>query len=318
MLGGYRLQQHGCVAALFEAKRGKLLESHFGELCAYHKCIQQGTCRGMLFGPASFQLLHTINASPIRLVKGDWTTPGSAEALRSFFAGVEEPPLLLLLRAVARSLDVQPIHVGGRCYLGSGASGHAFTVTTAGNTNSPRALKVVLSSDPSAVTTEFSLLEAASSRGAPVMRPMPGSLRTSVSAERGVMGSGYLLEAVGQPFRVDSIARCTSAIQSLAACHRAGVLHGDARLPNLLAVGSERAPAWIDLRTPTPMGVALEALHTCDMRTLARSIMALDGTQVALPSDVDAALARYEAGDDGSVTALAEAVWAAAPKWSRP
>lgn len=306
-LGGYHLQQNGCVAALFEAERGTLSEAHFGRLCGYHMCIQKGACRGMLLGPASFQLYKTVNTSPAMLVKGEWTTPGSAEAIRSFFSGVEEPPLLLLMRAVARSLGVQPVHAGGRCYLGSGACGHAFAV---GDPAHPHALKVVVTPEPWSVTSEFALLEFAASRGAPVVRPVPGSLRADIAAERGVTGSGYLLEAVGVPFSVVSPATCASAFRSLAACHKAGVLHGDARVPNLLAVGPQGDPAWIDLRVTPPLGASLETLRACDVRTLARSITTPRDAHAALHGDVDAAIARYRPDDADSVAAVAAAVWA--------
>jgi hypothetical protein len=313
-LGGYRLQQLGCVAALFEAKRGGLTESHFGELCGYHACIPHGACRGMLFGPAAFQLYMTVNAHPYSLIRGRWDTPGAEEAIRSFFAGVQEPSLLLLLRALARLLRVQPAHVDGRCYLGSGAAGHVFTV---GDPRRPHALKVVPTSDPAAVATEFALLTEAAKRGAPVVRPAPGSLHTDVTAAEGVTGSGYLLESVGRPFAIDTLARCTSAFESLAACHRASVVHGDARLPNLLALGPAGAPAWIDLRTCPVLGEPFQQLAARDARTLARSVLRLEGATAVLPRDVDSALARYSAGDDSSVAALAAAVWASGTKARR-
>ena len=308
ILGGYSLQQQGCVAALFEAKRDRLLDSHFGELCGYHTCIERGNVLGMLFGPVSFQLYKSTNRHPVSLLKGDWATPGSAEVIHSFFSGVEEPPLLLLLRALSYALDVQPIHVGGHCYLGSGASGHVFTV---GDPDRPRALKVVLTNDPWSVGAEFVQLEKAAMRGAPVVRPVPGSLRSDVFGERGVVGSGYMMEAVGQPFVVNSSARCTAAFQSLAACHRLNVIHGDARLPNLLSVGQEKAPAWIDARTLVDYGEPVNMLAARDMRTFARSILRLEDTAAPLPTAVDDALKRYNASESDSVVALAVAVWGA-------
>ena len=308
VLGGYSLQQLGCVAAIFEAKCDRLTESHFGELCGYHTCIQRGSVLGMLFGPTSFQLYKSINTNPVSLLKGDWTTPGSAEAIHSFFLGVDEPPLLLLLRALTRELGVQPIHVGGHCYLGSGASGHVFTV---GDPDHPRALKVVLTNDPLNVVREYTQLEMAATRGAPVVRPVRGSLRSDVAVERGVVGCGYMLEAVGQPFVINSSARCTAALESLASIHRLGIIHGDARLPNLLSVGEDKAPAWIDARTFVDCGESVNLLMARDMRTFARSILRLESTAATLPTAVDDTLMHYDAHERGSVVALADAVWGA-------
>jgi hypothetical protein len=309
-LGGYSLQQAGCVGGLFEAKRSGLGEAAFGELCGYHQCIR-GECHGMLFDATSFQLYKSSDGFPISLVKSTWTSPGSAEVVRSFFSAIREPPLVVLLRELLKALQVSPYRVGGRCYLGSGAFGHVFTVGSRDLPTRPWALKVVLASGDTPLThvaTEFANLQEAAARDAPVVHPVADSLRVTSD------GGGYLLESVGQPVRLRSLNDCTTLCASLAALHRAGVIHGDPRLPNVLVVGGELR--WIDLLQGGALtaGASFEQLARVDAGILAYSILAL-GSGVPPPPAVADALQAYvvagAAAAQVSCTALATAVWAA-------
>jgi hypothetical protein len=303
VLGGHALQQAGCVGELFEAKRLGLTEAAFGELCGYHQCIK-GPCHGMLFDAASFQLFKSSNGYPVSLVKSSWTSPGSAALLRGFFSAVNEPPLLSLLRALLAALDVRPCHIAGRCYLGSGAFGHVFTV---GTPDRPQALKVVPVSSHTNVAREFELLQQAAERGAPVVSPVAGSLRDLPS------GGGYLLESVGQPVRLRSLRDCVALFASLAALHRVAIIHGDPRLPNVLDVGG--ALRWIDLREGwLAVHASVEQRARLDAGILAHSILQL-GNDSALSPAVADTLAGYVVADAdkvaASVNALANAVWQA-------
>jgi hypothetical protein len=304
VLGGYALQQAGCVAELFEAKRDRLPEAAFGELCGYHSCIK-GPCHGMLFDAQSFQLYQSSSGHPVRLVKSTWTSEGSQELVRSFFSGVHEPPLLVLLRELLKSLDLRLCHINGRCYLGSGAYGHVFTV---GTQDRAQALKVALSPSHTHVSGEYDLLRRASAAGAPVVRPVAGSVRELPGAG----GGGYLLEKVGKPFTLSSARQCRAAFASLAAVHRAGIIHGDPRVPNLLLVDNEAV--WIDLQAAVlqPDRIPAEQQVRVDAGILVHSILG-QGSTVAFPDSVARALALYVAADDASVVALADAVWLARP-----
>ena len=306
-LSGHALQMAGCVRGLFEAKLDTMGTRDFGELCTYHQCLP-GAARGMLFNRSSFWLYYSFDGSPFSLEKYTWVSAGTADAVRAFFAGIVDPPLVVLLRALLAGLGVSPLHgVDGRCYLGSGATGHVFTV---GGATRPRALKVVLdASGTTRVEIEYSRLLAAAAAGAPVVRPVEGSLLYFGSLKGGrVSGGGYLLEAVGEPFSVTSQARCEMAFESLAELHRAGVIHGDARLPNLLLV-DERA-AWIDM-SGSVMGVgpSLGGVKQLDARTLAWSVLAL-AVDAPLPAAVASAVESYSA-DNHTANAVAAAVWTA-------
>ena len=341
VLAGLLLQRARCAVALFEAKRGSLTEAHFGELCAYHQAIP-GLCRGMLFGETEFRLYESMCGWPLRLVKGLWVTAGAAGAIRDFFdeAALEPPPLVALLRRLLGDLRVAPHHgADGRCFLGSGASGHVFAVMAQGGAaggadnnamSHPRALKVVLARTNSAVIAvddEFRRLRTAAERGAPVVAPVPGSLHLYGVSEdgeelgAGFGGAGYLLERVGAPFEVTSEARCKAAFESLAALHRCGLIHGDARLPNLLAMEDGRL-AWIDLNHA---GAMLEGGPGAGGAAggLSRDVVAFDAGDLArtilhtalptlLPDAVARALASYTPDCTSSIASLASTVWRAA------
>ena len=130
-LAGHALQRAGCVAVLFEGKKGLLARPHFGELVAHHKGIP-GHCRGLVFGATEFWMYESKNGAPRRLRKDAWAAGGSAERLRKFIRAAPAPPLAALLQRLLSDLGVAVHHVrpaaqglgGARCFLGAGASGH--------------------------------------------------------------------------------------------------------------------------------------------------------------------------------------------------
>ena len=311
-LAGPVLQQERCAPELFEAKRGRLSDSDFGELVAYNRCVP-GRCRGLLFGAEEFWAYESVHGLPVQLTKDKWAAGGSEGRLRAFFAASSaEPPLVALLRRLLRDLGAAPLHVDGRCYLGSGAFGHVFTVSLPGDV-APRALKVVLCAEPAPFAAEFDRMCDFAARNAPIVAPVPGSLRLYEAGEGGGEGGGfsggYLMQRVGAPHSVGELRRLTAAFGALRALHSFDAVHGDARLPNLLDTGGEEL-AWIDLRTAAPTsGEGLVALKRHDARTLARSVLGLGGG-APLPAAVDAALAGWGEGGSGAEEA-ARAVWGA-------
>ena len=298
VLADYALQTAGCASELYEAKV-KLTESDFGELCAYHECVT-GVCIGMLFDATDFWLYQSNAGNPVRLLKGRWTAPGSADSIRDFFT-VPDPPLVKLLRRLLVDLRVTPVQLDGRSHLGSGGYGHVFAV---GDLAAPQALKVVHTSDLTHIAREFWCLADAAEAGAPVVPPVKDSLRY-YGDDEDACGGGYLLSRVGTEFKVSNQAQCCAAFEALAALHVRGIIHGDPRLPNLLLVGARAC--WVDLfssasRVPVP------DMQRGDAAILVRSVLLL-GLKDALPAGVDTVLRRYNAAAAESVTALSVVVW---------
>ena len=323
-----RLQRDGCVRELYEAKFGDLTEKHFGELVMYHRLIP-GECRGMLFNERGFWLFSSYAAQPVALVKSYWTTPGSANRVRHFMghAPPPPPPFLPLLRHLLTDLGLRPANAtlgeAGTAFLGAGASGRVFAVlrstpVTEGGVR--MALKVVPAGAGAGdwsdsllnLGAEFEALVDAASRGAPVVAPVPGSLVLAPP-----LGGGFLLSRCGAAFDAGSQSACFAAFASLAALHDRGVVHGDARLANLVLVDGQ--PAWIDLTAGILTGPVLEThlpvYSRLDAETLTTSILRLprrSGDQAPrLPPPVSAALAAYNSSLPDTVDRLAFAVWSA-------
>jgi len=313
ILGGAALQQTGGIAGFAEAAGVPVTSEAFGKLVAYHACVGTATCHGMLFNKDAFVLLLTVGGHPVKRIDGKLTQAGSAKVIRDFFKGVEAPPLVQALRLLLAKLKTSCLHVDGRCYLGSGAHGHVFTVAGPAGA-APRALKVVLSNlaNRHRLATEFACMEAAKAAGAPVVRVVASSLHTRKMGDD-AFASGYLLEDVGTGVdpRVGRTSKTTitKAFQALAALHLKRVIHGDARLANLVIVGG--AYKWIDLcfavqpaaEDAFTSAALLEATH------LARSVLVLRSTE-PLPDAVAAAVAEYDPADVDSTTAIVTALWA--------
>ena len=85
-------------------------------------------------------------------------------------------------------------------------------------------------------------------------------------------------------------------------------MHGDARLPNLLASRTDGTKLlWIDLRQVSAEGLA--AAQRDDARSLAASTLRI-AQGVALSTRIEEKLADVPDGGDAAYTALAETVWA--------
>ena len=188
-----------------------------------------------------------------------------------------------------------------------------------------------------ALGQEYLLLCSLARQGAPVVPPVPGSLRTYEQQKGeggedggggGGGGGGYAMACVCTPVAVDSLLRCREAFAALAALHAHGVAHGDARLANLMQL-PENAPsprpqlAWIDVRTAfggssgsgssdgSSVLALLQQLQREDASVLARSVLRV-GADGEAPPRVAAAAQQWDASSAGAVAALAEAVWEAA------
>jgi len=172
------------------------------------------------------------------------------------------------------------------------------------------ALKVVLTERPADVSSEYEHMVAAVASGAPMLPPVLGSLRVITASD--ASDGAYLLQRVGSPFVVKSQKRCLKAFQALAALHSFGVIHGDARLPNLIV--ADKAIVWIDLHMSSHRtsaeDVACGPLMRRDAETLARSLLKLERSRdTTLPVCVSDAVMGYDESDEKTVRDIAAAVW---------
>ena len=306
------LQRDGAVRELYEAKFNKLTSSDLGELVKYHRLIP-GLCRGMLFSRFQFWLYASYDGHPLKLVRCAWTAPGSSSLVCEFFDDCrKEPPLLVALRALTSALSVRLSAAStGAMLLGAGGFGRVFRVEPVSSTAErahPQALKVVIGEHPSQLCNEFKAMSDAWRRGAPVVSVVRGSLHLLDT-----LSSGYLLSQVGSIFEVTSSSSCIDAFSTLQALHSFRVVHGDARLPNLLRMPDGKL-AWIDL----VRGVVAEFEGSFPLVT---SLMQTDFTDMACsvlrcprgkePQSVIAAVAAYD-GSSTTSAHVAAAVWAAA------
>ena len=322
VLASPALQKVGCVAELYEAKSQALGSEAFGKQCLYHQCIP-GQFKSALFNQEQCWLLETMHSHPVRLLKMNWTTPGSAGELQHFMGVPAAPPLLQLLRRVLAHHELATLSLAGRCHLGSGASGHVFAVRrTSDAARTPLALKLVLAVREGDLHAEFARMQAAAAAGAPVVAPVPGSLclysgsaaaaSAAASAEApapACASGGYLLSRVGSRLDASKEGGIKQAFGALAALHACRVFHGDARTANLVDV--EGQALWIDLRTGFVEAEGVGPLpleqQRRDAADLAQSVL----FPRPLPPSVAEALALYNAAVPVTVVALAQKVWGA-------
>lgn len=196
-----RLHLDGCVWKLLEAKRGKGLLSHedFGDAVEYGTYVL-GVCVVLLFNALEFILYRAENGEPREMQRGQWTTPGAAEAIRRFFAYPRsEPPLQALLRTVLATLGCRisfsgDIEAGRTSFLGAGGSGRVFRV-------------VERSSADAAVSAGSGGAASAGSGGA----ASAGSAGSGGVASEEAAGSSSSISAVGGASTTDPALRRRSA-----------------------------------------------------------------------------------------------------------
>jgi hypothetical protein len=297
-LAGRALQQDGCVNELYEAKlgTGSLTSTDFGQLVDYHSRLP-GPVRSALFNAREFWLFRSFGKEPLQLIKSEWQARGSRALLRSFFADAPEPPLVPLLRFVARALSVGFLHAacaavtaggglarnpGTSSFLGAGGSSRVFAVRRAGDGGALHALKVSAALSRSALAYEFGSLRRAAAAGAPVIDVVEDSLTFFEGGDEGgggdlYYGGGFLLQHVCERAAICSDAHCVAAFAALRKLHEAGFAHGDARLPNLLArpgADGQQQLLWIDLREAAE-GTTLDAAQRADAEALTASVLKL-------------------------------------------
>ena len=230
----------------------------------------------------------------------------------------ETPPLLAALRRLLGDLRMRCSPQAGRPFLGAGASGRVFRVETTDSTASAQsqrlALKVVVGRGSLwelDLTREFGALEQAYGLGAPVVAPVPGARLLDTCG-------GFLMQCVDACVVVASASACRRAFSSLRELHARRIVHGDARLPNLLHSADngtgEATMVWADLDDGVQPGSTPDEIFMIlaqqDARALAASILGRREGSSVNDAVVASAVDAYDVSEESAVQ-LAAAVWSA-------
>ena len=250
------------IALTFEAKK-KIDNQGFGEVINYgaHICKDDGPDRTrlVLFDKTCFWLVESIRGYVSSVTTCNWDQPGSKTILSDFV--MSEPWTDVLQKALAHF----GLCAGPGSFLGAGAFGRVFRVQNR-LTGKELALKVVLDNNDRAekeFTAEKYIMQEANRKCPDIVMGVEGFKWFHGD------GGAILLCDVGEC--VTQLRSAWEVIkESLKELHNNNILHGDARVENVLAVKGK--PCWIDFRDAKLF--ANDAGKRWDMETLGESIEA--------------------------------------------
>ena len=205
----------------------------FGEVINYgaHLCFGKDgsiSTRLILFDKTQCWLVGVVKGSVSDVTRFKWIDEGSVTLLRNFIC---ETPLTKVLTAACQKFNLT---VGTGSFIGAGAFGFVFRATRSDGRDV--ALKVV--------TDNVNRLE----REKDIMRAAHAECPDTVMGveEDGLAifddgGGALLLSHVGEHYsKLDP----QSIVDSLKTLHKSGIVHGDARLENVVCVDGK--PVWVD------------------------------------------------------------------------
>lgn len=255
-----------CKSKIGSPSSGNAGNTGLGELLSYEQArlvamrqaqvVPPACIRSMLAGSEYFWLLtmDSKTSAFVRLDFGQWETLGSVEAIQQHFTLLPWESAVL---GVFGELSSQSAHfkqfdpfvdTGGvdRAWLGEGGMGRVFR---AWQGNDLVAVKVVLQKHAVQLEKEFQYLArvVADHKDLPIIKPCS-------KLASGDYGAGYALQSVGKMVRgmnlTEKLGRWPSLVHAAFAAlwqfHTAGVVHGDARLANLILIDKKHV-LWTDL-----------------------------------------------------------------------
>ena len=209
----------------------------FGEVINYGAHLCFGThgsvaTRLMLFDKRVFWLVDCVQGVVASVVTCRWIDEGSRQLLRDF---VRQPVLPRLLNDACAHFNLT---VKSDSFLGAGAYGFVFRAQRADGIFV--ALKTVLKQD---ADTNIQRLEAEKEKTIRAKNACPDEV---VGVEEDGFhtfedGAALVLSAVGDHF---STLSPQGIVDSLKRLHKSGIIHGDARLENVVGVNGK--PCWVD------------------------------------------------------------------------
>lgn len=215
--------------------RKKISSEGFGELLNYLRhihCPKFPISRGMLFDPTDFWLVECVYGVVTKRVISKWTAAGSVQLIRNFFPLSEWERVQL---GVCEELKVTVIDDG---FLGAGGSGRVFRVES--DDRRGKALKLVLNGNIHGMRVEHALISDSERKKLPHLV----SSSTDDIAVMDGMGAGYAMTPVGQQVTATSD-NVDAIFASLNTLHEAKLVHGDARLANVVFCLGQHV--WVDL-----------------------------------------------------------------------
>lgn len=285
------------VLCLLEAKVKIELHEAIGEVFSKAQNLLRGTTSALLkcclFDMEVMYLLTFTSTGLLSSQRFPLHAPGSFRAVADFILppAAVEPVWLRAMRQLCAAFGVAP--VVGSAFLGSGAHGKVFRVRS---TSSESAVAAPSSSDPlsaasaSLVSPLFALkvvdrrhqdsLDAehlklrrliitdAADRVAVLPTFVSPSVRHAADPSGAPLGSGLLLQPVGEWIWAERPSDCQTVLfevlDALVQLHQLDVVHGDARLENLVRVDGRLV--WIDFRE-CQLEASQELQRWWDLRT---------------------------------------------------
>jgi hypothetical protein len=194
--------------------------------------------RGVLFDVHGFQLVVANRGSPVSRTFGKWDVAGGKKVLSEFLAPYENLECGLRRACLGMSVALDEPD----SYLGKGGTGFAFRGSmSVDGERREIAIKIALNNEVVMDAQVNRMQSDAVIRATNVMRVVGKIWVDGGSILKGTRVSAYVLESAGK--RVEG--REEEIFSSLQLLHSFGVVHGDARRPNVVDVDGELK--WIDL-----------------------------------------------------------------------
>ena len=261
------------IIALLEAKLPPLSDTQVGVLMRYLNYWFRSVKRnvsGIVFNKVEFVYCEMADGffNPEHFIRCRWDAAGSKGLLKRLLVDFAvKPTEAMVISELCTRLNVRLSAVPGTSYLGRGAEATVLRVTEM-NGGTVRALKYYHGDD------HIRQCETMCTRTSDLILRVPNAaelviahvgVAVSVTVDGQYRASGVLIERVGRPVsRKDFVSgfKKRRLFACLRALHILDIVHGDARLQNLvdLGVNNNTVLRWIDLghnsRLTTELAVA--------------------------------------------------------------
>lgn len=249
------------IIALLEAKLTPLSDKQVGVLMRYLSYWFNSVKRnvsGIVFNSQEFVYCEMAGGyfNFDHFIRCPWNAPGSRALLRKLLLDITvKPTEAMAINELCARLSVRVSAVPGTSYLGRGAEATVLRVTELNDETTTRALKYFHGADhirqcQTMCTRTSDLILRVPAVAQLIIAPL--GVPAIVTVDRQYSASGVLIERVGKPVTAKDFAsrrKKQTLFVHLRALHELGIVHGDARLQNIVDVGVDNNVElkWIDL-----------------------------------------------------------------------